>query len=274
MRVSSRLAIALIALLYAPYAVRAQSATPAAAGTESSEALQQARQAFEEGTALAAQERWFDAAAAFRRSRSFMERSSTVFNLASVLFRLGAFVEAERAIQDYFAIAAADDKQRAEAERLKGLITEGLVRIELHVEPADSTVRIDAAEQPGQGATRKLQLDPGSHVLAVRHEGYHEHSERIETQAGQALRLEVKLDPLPATPVAAPVAALTPAPAPAREQDDDDGFFEQPVVWIVGGVLIAAAAVTTAVLIANQDDEPERPFGGSSGMVLVAGHAP
>src|SRR5687768_14651282 len=121
MRFSSRLAVALAAVLYATATASAQAdgnaANPGSAGDPS--ALEQARKAFEEGIGLAAQERWFDAAAAFRRSRAHMERPSTLFNLASVLFRLGAYVEADQALRDYFTIAAADDKQRTEAERLQ-----------------------------------------------------------------------------------------------------------------------------------------------------------
>lgn len=272
MRFGSRLAIALIALLYTSESVRADGAAPAP-GSENPAALQEARRTFEEGIALAGQERWFDAAAAFRRSRSFLERPSTLFNLASVLFRLGSFVEADQALTDYFKIAAADDKQRQEAERLQGLVRESLVTLELTVAPADASVQVDAKDQPGEGGARSLRLDPGSHVVTVRREGYRERSERLEAQAGKALRLDVRLEAVVAAvaPVAAPPAALQ--PAPEREpRDDDEGFFEQPIVWIVGGAVIVAAAITTGVLIANSGgDDPDKPFAGTSNMTLTAG---
>lgn len=269
MRFSSRLAIALAAVLYATASAQADgdATNPGAAGDPA--ALEQARKAFEEGIALAAQERWFDAAAAFRRSRSHMERPSTLFNLASVLFRLGAYVEADQALRDYFTIAASDDKQRTEAERLQGLVRESLVSLELTVDPADAHVQVDAKDTPGGGAARKIALDPGAHVVTAQREGYHGRTERLEAQAGQALRLDLKLEPVPAPPAAVPAAALT--PAPERDARDDDGFFEQPIVWIIGGVLLAGAAVTTAVLIANNRDEQAEPFRGTSNMVLVVG---
>jgi tetratricopeptide (TPR) repeat protein len=277
MRLSSLVVVALAVVFVAAAAARADGNAASPGSADDPAALEQARHAFEEGIALASQERWFDAAAAFRRSRAHMERPSTLFNLASVLFRLGAYVEADQILHDYFKIAAPDDKQRAEAERLQGLVRESLVQLELAVEPSDAQVRIDAKDAPGAGPARTLTLDPGAHVVTISREGYHARRERLEAQAGQVLRLDVKLEAVkveavPLVPVAAPTAALTPDSArEPREPRDNPGFFEQPIVWILGGVLLAGAAVTTAVLIANNDDEPAEPFRGTSNMVLVVG---
>lgn len=151
-----------------------------------------ARAAFEEGQAHAADERWAEALEDFERSYELFERPTTLYNIASVLVRLGRARAAIDAIDRFLEQTERRPNARIvrDARALREAAAESLRTLELTVDPPGATVRVDGAERPGDGATRQIVLDPGGHEVEVSAPGYAPERRELDRDA---TRLEVRL---------------------------------------------------------------------------------
>jgi tetratricopeptide (TPR) repeat protein len=159
-----------------------------------------ARELFERGLERSKQERWAEALEFFNRSREIVERPVTVFNIATVLFRIGRAREALQSLDRFREIAdpKEDAEQIALAADLRKTVLSTISLMTLTVEPADAQVYVDGELREGEGTERTLALDPGSHLVAVRSEGHVGHLDRIAVVAGETPEREVVLQPLEA----------------------------------------------------------------------------
>jgi hypothetical protein len=164
--------------------------------------LKQARKLFERGLELSEGDRWGEALELFKRSRMLIERPATVFNLATVLFRLGRPKEALRAIDDYFELEDTGDKankRREMARQLRADLQNMLSTLILTVNPTHAQVRVDGRSIDGSGRNRRIVLNPGTHLLTVRADGHTSHLGRVSALAGETITRQVPLSPLQAT---------------------------------------------------------------------------
>lgn len=168
-------------------------ALPALASAQDA-AEDRARALFEEGMAHAAQERWVPALEAFRRSIELAEVPVTLFNIGSVLMRLGRMQEAVATFRRYLQVTE-DPRERAEAQALIEQARGGIRSLRLRVSPPDARVTVDGTEIRGDGAERLVPVDPGTHRLTVRASGYEREERTIEPETES---LVVELTPQPA----------------------------------------------------------------------------
>jgi PEGA domain len=159
----------------------------------------EARSLFQSGIRLVEQERWGEALEYFRRSRAIAARPSTVFNIGSVLVRLGRMAEAIETLEEFVRISDARQNatERAEAQRLLVDARAARVSFALSTNVADARVFVDGALVEGAGAERALQLDPGSHTVRITAEGHEEQSFSISFLPGQQQARAVVLRPMP-----------------------------------------------------------------------------
>jgi len=157
------------AVFFAPAGVRAQ--TPTAAQTAEGRAL------FQEGMTLVEQERWGEALEFFRRSRSLVSRPSTLFNIGSVLSRLGRMGEAITTLEEFLRVGdrRQNPAERAEAERLLADARHAQVHLVLGLNVPDARLEIDGAVVEGHGGERELVLDPGERRFLLSAAGYEDH---------------------------------------------------------------------------------------------------
>ncbi len=155
---------------------------------------ERARALFEEGMAHAAQERWVPALEAFRRSIELAEVPVTLFNIGSVLMRLGRMQEAVATFERYLALTD-DPRERAEAQALIEQARGAVRSLRLTVSPPDARVAVDGIHIPGNGTERVIPVDPGTHRLSVRASGFDRSELTIEPETEA---LTVRLTPQPA----------------------------------------------------------------------------
>ncbi|MCB9592507.1 MAG: PEGA domain-containing protein [Sandaracinaceae bacterium] len=155
-----------------------------------------ARAAFEEGRQHAAAERWAEALEDFERSFELFERPPTLFNIASVLVRLGRAREAIATIDRYVELTAASPDRRMlrDAQALREVAAQSLRTLELEVAPDDARVTVDGDVAEGSGPRRSIVLDPGAHVLEITAPG---HAPARNELPSDATTLAVTLDVLP-----------------------------------------------------------------------------
>ncbi|MCB1009992.1 MAG: PEGA domain-containing protein, partial [Acidobacteria bacterium] len=151
------------------------------------------RRLFTQGSDLAEQERWAEALPLFRRSRALVARPSTIFNIASVLARLGRNIEAIETLDEL-------DRRRRFPRSLRGPVAElrqrleGLVAVlELRFSPINAEVIVDGEASTGTGLERRLRLDPGEHVVSIQLQGYEPEQIRISMLAGEREERQIVL---------------------------------------------------------------------------------
>lgn len=156
----------------------------------------EARAHFDAGREHARAERWTEALEEFRASDALLSRAVTQFNVASALMRLG---RAREALAECDRIAERDDVDEGllrDVAALRAAAQASLRTLVLTVSPAEAVIEIDGEAQPGEGASRELLLDPGSHALVARAPG---HGEARLTLAPDQSEAALTLSVLPAT---------------------------------------------------------------------------
>jgi hypothetical protein len=233
----------LAVLAFAPLASAQPGDQPSpaepAAGTEAP-GVEQAREAFTLGTALAAQGQWIDALAAFDRSSRLRSHPVTTYNVGYCERALGHFTRArkffDQALSDHAAGRGgnlSDDLLR-EAQSYLAETDRRLVRAAVTLTPAGAAVSVDGrpleiverakgrpllvagtrdAGRPeaAPAASFELLLDPGRHLFVVSAPGAPDTIIEKEFAAGSVTALELTSRQTPAKTQASQSVALSPA---------------------------------------------------------------
>jgi hypothetical protein len=142
LRVASAARVVVLALSVVLLGLR-----PAAQAQTHAESLEEARELFTDGSAMARDERWGEAYELFLRSWEIVERPGTAFNLAAVLIRLGRALEALRFVEAFLAFpgteTSADDRERARA--LAREAEAQVVVLSLRIAPASARIEVDGS---------------------------------------------------------------------------------------------------------------------------------
>jgi hypothetical protein len=188
----------------APAEVPAEAAAPGVVAPPESPDIQDAREAFRQGSTLAKQGRWSDALAAFEQSARIKQHPVTTYNVAFCARALGQFVRAYQAFQAALSPvtgspgvmlpAGYQTQARAYLAELKQRVAHASVTLGA----PQVTVRVDghfvavlghegdrdayfasASESEPRPLPRTfdLWLDPGSHVFIVSQRGFQDVTE-------------------------------------------------------------------------------------------------
>ncbi len=215
--VSKRVWMLSAALSVPPTTAWAQTSTGVATVAQVAEG----RALFQEGMRLVGQESWGEALEFFRRSRALISRPSTLFNIGSVLTRLGRMNEAITTLDEFLRVSdpAQNAAERAEAERLLADARRALVRLTLTLNVAEARVHIDGAPVDGSGAARALVLDPGERRVRVTAPGFEEQQFSLSLLPAIARSHRVDLREVPTRIV----LAITPERSVVRVDGRDVG---------------------------------------------------
>ncbi len=234
---------------------------PAPEGTASEE--ERARALFSAGIAKIRDENWREAESDLRRSYELVQRASTLYNLALVLFKQGRLTESLALASELMRTAdpARDAKHRQNAATLIGRIEQQVSIVEVTVAPADAAIMVDGHPAEGVGARRRLIIEPGRHRLEFSRSGYTAESMEMALSSGKERMIDVKLDPVEeSAPTAAPGPDRPPA-ARGRSRklsaSEHDSGSRSIAPWFIvgGGGALLGAAVVTGVMAKNADDE-------------------
>ena len=217
------LALVLTALMASgTAAAQPAGAAPAPdAGELTDPATERGRQAFASGVKLAKAEQWGEALAAFEEAAAARNAPLVQFNIAYCQRALGRYVAARettaRVVSDPAGLAAS---QVEEARAYLAEFDKVLVRVRVVLEPPTAVLTVDGrplvpAEgqaatflagiaPPGDGAAlgkRELivVLDPGVHLFRATRPGHQDAIVQKSYRAGDNVKLDLRLDVLPAT---------------------------------------------------------------------------
>lgn len=233
----------------------------------------EAQALFRRGVELGEQDRWAEALEHFRRSRRLVERPNTVFNVGFALFRLGRFVAAIAALDEYLALTEGETSaRREEAVRLRGEAAASVAEITLEVVPPGARVLVDGEPATAPvGSARVLRLDPGRHLVRADAAGHEEGVLEISVLAGERGERTLALAATAALEVSGGNGGGAGAGSETGGGAGGGSVLEEPVFWIVAAVLVVGAGVGigAGVAVASQGGSPS-PYGGSTGVVLDA----
>lgn len=174
--------------------------------------------------------------------------------LGQVENKQGHFAEAAK----YFAFAVAKFPPTEELKRLdviKGRLLEVQKRVltyNLKVNVEGATVSVDGAVVDQSPLATAVFLDPGTHIVVVRKEGYKSADRKMTAVAGGTDSWDVTLQAVEQEPkVVAPVAPTGPAAAtvhPFVEPPRDSAPKPNPWILVGGGAVTVGALVTGLVL--------------------------
>lgn len=283
--------VVLSALAVVSVGSRARSAHAEEPAPTTSSTEEQAQREFSNGLELSGQERWPEARAAFLRSIELSPRASTYYNLALVCFELGlgrATLDALAGF-DHLTTSETQADYRTQAATLRMRAKALVGTLVLSVEPATASVVIDGVAEPGAGAERLLQLDPGVHGVRVSADGREATSFSVDVGARGAVHRRVELRSTTETNTqSAAAASLAPSSvarvASARESERasapaatssvaapassrEGSLLEEPLFWIVTGAVVIGAGVTVGVVASS--GESADPYSGTTGDTLM-----
>jgi tetratricopeptide (TPR) repeat protein len=249
----ARLATCLI--LFASATANAQEAT--AAETDAAATKAEAASLF--GQALAAYDRGeiTEAIEKLRSAHAIAPSAKVLYNLA--LFEVAAGQRIQ-AVADFERYLASDDAAQSPARqqsvrRMLQELRQQLAQLQIRTEPAVASVMID-----GSDAERVMLLEPGTHRLLVKAEGFLPSEFELTLGVGDNTQVVVQLSQSqPAAPTA-PSAASRPAfrsPPPTRAAMASPGWPARAwaIVLIGAGAALAAGAATSYIVGANEEDD-------------------
>jgi len=184
------------------------------------DATARGRNAYLRGVQLSRDQEWGAALASFEEAASARDAPLVEYNIAYCERALGRYVAARRTLQGLLVNAAGLDP--AQIEDARGYLAESdklVVRVAVHLDPADATLTIDGrplAEgdgpdtyvagmaPPGNAAqlgkpSFVVLLDPGAHLFRAAREGHEDAVLARTYRAGENTALDLRLDVLPAT---------------------------------------------------------------------------
>ncbi|MBL8685301.1 MAG: PEGA domain-containing protein [Myxococcales bacterium] len=203
-----------------------------AALAQGADAQARARARFEEGTRLADELQWAQAAQAFEESYQLFPRPNTLFNLGLAHRALGQYTRAITELERFLQEGTPSPEERTQVsdalDQMRGRLAH--LTIVPSVEGARVSVDGTAAD-----ANTDLTLDPGNHVIEITAQGYTRYARTITLRQSESQRHDARLE-------------------------RGGGVSAGVVVGIVAGVV--AAGVLTGILIWQLSGE-ERPYCGT-----------
>lgn len=217
------------------------------------EPVQSASQLFEQGLELIEQEKYQEAAIAFRTAYDLAPNYKVLYNVGEAERLVGHHAKALEAYTRYLD----EGGEEIDAERaayVREVIAElrwkvGSIQVECPVDGA--VVLIDGRPRGHTQLPSAIAVDVGTHEVAVVADGEELHRETVEVVGEQEALVVVVIEqppvePAPPVPVAAPSASAEPT---AGSSTSSDGEPERVWTWVAFGA--AAATGVTAAITGN-----------------------
>ncbi|WP_437894168.1 PEGA domain-containing protein [Sorangium sp. So ce124] len=224
---------------------------------------QRAAPFFQQGLTAADEGRWADAEVAYLKAWAIAKTYDIAANLGVVELKLGKPRLA--AIHLAFSLRAAPPSTKApNLERTTQLIERaakqlGVLRVRVNV--AEATVLIDGKPLLIEETPEEIFVDPGTHRVTARRDGYADAEKIVTVAAGTAQSLTLALVERPAVPqtTAPPAASPTPSgEAPAARVDlSPEAKRSWVPVLALGAASVVGLGVGVGMTVASNDANDE-----------------
>lgn len=219
------------------------------------------RALIDEAVAEYGAQNYIESRALFRKATSMYPSARALRGLGMAEYELRNYADSIDALTRALAsnLRTLDGEMRRETERLLAQAESLVGRVDVHVEPATSTVLLDGAPfLLIEG--RPLILDIGDHVFEFRAPGYLSERRVHKVRGGEREALRVALAPYEGGAVAAAKQPMT-TQSPARQEGGDSPpLYKNKWLWTGVGVAVVAIAVGLGVGLRKDEDGTRAPI--------------
>lgn len=193
-------------------------------------------------------------------------RPALQYNLAQAYERLGRYDEAVRSYEVYIAAAAPDDQR---AQNARGRVAQlqqrlGNTAVVFSGGPEGAQIFVDGQDRGRLPHPDPLRVDPGSHRIVIRMEGFQDFVSTVAVSPGQSASVEIEM-----VPGVSGQASVGGGPS-----------LVGIIVTAVGGAILIGGAVTGALALTSvgptesaTDNEDARLYGLITDVLLPVGAA-
>lgn len=194
-----------------------------------------ARTAFEEGLALADQQRWAEAAARFSQASSVRTSAPIRYNLAGSLAHLGRLIEAAELLRSVEADEEAEDGVVRAARQLRARVENRLASVVIHVpeEHGATGVILDDLALPPEVSGLRFPVDPGAHAVVLERDG--SEIDRAAVVLSEQEAAEIRFAP------------------PASAAATGGRLLSQAWFWGAVGMVVVGATLATVIVVTADD---------------------
>jgi hypothetical protein len=130
----------------------------------------------------------------FEAAERIQPHPATLYNLAQAYVKLDRVVQAARALREYVRVDGVAADRRAHAERQLKDLARRVAILEVNAKPAGARLFVDGVEI-GAVPLEGVVVEPGSHAVELRHDGYEPVRTTARLDAGSSVALELTLEP-------------------------------------------------------------------------------
>ncbi|WP_394843844.1 CDC27 family protein [Pendulispora brunnea] len=188
----------------------------------------------------------------FKQAYQLSPNVNVLYNIAQAQFQLQRYAQALSTFEQY--LSEGGEGHRGEVLEVVATLQSRVGRLDIHVNAPGAELQIDDEEVPAKRLGKPLTVSVGRRKLVASAKGYHPKTQWVDVAAGESVNVDVRLDSLEQTPVAAP---KEPVPALAKNGETSPRESQGgPVLlgWTATGVLAAATAVTGFLAIKSASD--------------------
>ncbi|MFW5876117.1 MAG: PEGA domain-containing protein [Myxococcota bacterium] len=234
---------------------------PAAAqetgGADAQDAAEGAREEFMRGQQAYQQGDYETAIAAWQAAYELDPRPLILYNLSQAYERYGKLSEAVQALEKYTSEADPSDPNVETARSRLSKLRERLGRTGIHITdaPGGAEILVDGHSWGRAPREEPIPLDPGTHRVVLRLEGYEDFRASVGVPAGQTIDVAAEMDP--ETAAAGEAAGQGPGIAP----------------WLLvggGGGVLVTGAILGGVALGKAKDAEFRSGGEADGAETLA----
>lgn len=240
----------------------AQTAT----AQESTSAVDRARALFREGIELIDEERYQEAVQVFRRTLALHDAPTIVYNLGLALARSDRLVDATEHLRRVSEDEGADESLRSNARQLLDEIEAriGRVTISLEGDTEGTEVTIDGRFLSTGALAGPVEVDPGSHRIALRRGEAEIAFEVVEITEGASVEVTLTATTVPSPRETAERAEPEPTTRALLSHQSSGDITSEAWFWtlVAVGVLAIAGGVIAGVLLGG-DDGGQQPVQGN-----------
>jgi len=219
-----------------------------AAGANSADPTQAAKEFVRHGTVEYSKQHWDAARADFLKAWELKQHYAIAANLGDVEMKLGLYRDAAEHWKYALAnLPAEHAEKRADAEASLKECRSHLSAVRLAVSVAGAAVTLDGHEVPPEALSDELLVEPGPHKLEAQKAGYLVSAHEFTASAGESREVGLDLVPEPPPSDRAAVHPST-GTAPAAPTPDEGSAHSSARVWVLvggGAATVSAAGVGT-----------------------------
>jgi len=227
--------------------------------TGEGEATEEARAHFQRGQTAYQQGDYETAIREWDAAYEADPRPRIQFNLSQAYERLGRLQDAAAALDRYLETAEATDENQADARARRSALRERVGRTGVRITgaPDGATILVDGQDWGRAPRPDAIGLEPGTHRIVIRLEGYRDFNATVVVPAGDTVDVAAELE-------AAPIDEGRPA-------TQDSGGSVWPYLFLGGaGALFVVGSLFGLGALGAADDANPDTVGGRDGPLVLA----